>query len=90
MKKQTRKYKIDEYLFNLNVWQYRKAMQILPDLLSISLNTFHNYRRILPESTQDIPYEKVILMEKLFDFPHGTLAYQHPKIESLKSMLIDD
>lgn len=90
MKKQTRKYKIDEYLFNLNVWQYRKAMQILPDLLSISLNTFHNYRRILPESTQDIPYEKVILMEKLFDFPHGTLAYQHPEIESLKSILIDD
>ncbi|WP_316752937.1 hypothetical protein [Pedobacter gandavensis] len=90
MKKQTRKYKIDEYLFNLNVWQYRKAMQILPDLLNISLNTFHNYRRILPESTQDIPYEKVILMEKLFDFQHGTLAYQHPEIESLKSMLIDD
>ena len=90
MKKQTRKYKIDEYLFNLNVWQYRKAMQILPDLLSISLNTFHNYRRILPESTQDIPYEKVILMEKLFDFPHGTLAYQNPEIESLKSMLIND
>ena len=65
-------------------------MQILPDLLSISLNTFHNYRRILPESTQDIPYEKVILMEKLFDFQQGTLAYQHPEIESLKSMLIDD
>lgn len=90
MKKQTRKYKIDEYLFNLNVWQYRKAMQILPNLLSISLNTFHNYRRILPESTQDIPYEKVILMEKLFDFPHGTLAYQHPEIESLKSILVDE
>ncbi|WP_222539345.1 hypothetical protein [Pedobacter polysacchareus] len=90
MEKQIRKYKIDEYLFNLNVWQYRKAMQILPDLLSISLNTFHNYRRIPIESSQDIPYEKVILMEKLFDFQQGTLANEHPEMESLKSMLIDD
>ncbi|ALL06495.1 hypothetical protein AQ505_13910 [Pedobacter sp. PACM 27299] len=90
MEKQIRKYKIDEYLFNLNVWQYRKAMQILPDLLSISLNTFHNYRRIPMESSQDIPYEKVILMEKLFELQMGTLAYQYPEIESLKSMLIND
>ncbi|MCX2454303.1 hypothetical protein OQX61_23735 [Pedobacter sp. PLR] len=90
MKKQIYKYKINEYLFNLNVWQYCKSMQILPDLLSISLNTFHNYRRIPQESSQDIPYEKVILMEKLFKFQQSTLANHHREIESLKSMLIND
>lgn len=46
MNKPITKYRIDEYLFSLNVRQYSKAMLLLPDLLGISLNTFHNYRKI--------------------------------------------
>ncbi|WGQ11376.1 hypothetical protein QG516_06885 [Pedobacter gandavensis] len=82
------KYRINEYLYKLNVRQYRKAMVLLPELLGISLNTFHNYRNILTEESKDIPYEKVILMEQLFEFELGTLAYQNPTSESLKALYI--
>ncbi|MBG6233775.1 hypothetical protein IWX76_000330 [Pedobacter sp. CAN_A7] len=73
-------------------WIFTNRQKTKPDLQSPycqPLNTFHNYRRIPLESSRDIPYEKVILMEKLFDFQQGTLANQHPEIESLKSILID-
>lgn len=87
MKEQISKYRINEYLYNLNVWQYRKAIQLLPNLLGVSLNTFHNYRKILVDDVQDIPYEKVVLMEQLFDFEPGTLATQNLEARSLKELL---
>lgn len=87
MNEQISKYRINEYLYNLNVWQYRKAIQLLPKLLGVSLNTFHNYRRILVDDVQDIPYEKVVIMEQLFDFEPGTLANQNPEARSLKELL---
>lgn len=87
MNEQISKYRINEYLYNLNVWQYRKAIQLLPNLLGIPLNTFHNYRKILVDDVQDIPYEKVVLMEQLFDFEPGTLARQNPEARNLKELL---
>lgn len=89
MNKPITKYRIDEYLFSLNVRQYRKAMLLLPNLLGISLNTFHNYRKILLGESKDIPYEKVVLMEHLFEFEQGTLANQNPTSESLKALHLD-
>lgn len=89
MNKPITKYRINEYLHALNILQYRKAMLLLPELLGISLNTFHNYRNILTEESKDIPYEKVVLMEQLFEFEQGTLAYQNPTSGSLKAMHLD-
>lgn len=89
MNKPITKYRINEYLHALNILQYRKAMILLPELLGISLNTFHNYRNILTEESKDIPYEKVVLMEQLFEFEQGTLAYQNPTSGSLKAMHLD-
>ncbi|NQX38229.1 hypothetical protein HQN84_05190 [Pedobacter steynii] len=87
MNEQISKYRINEYLYNLNAWQYRKIVQLLPKLLGVSLNTFHNYRRILVDDVQDVPYEKVVIIEQLFDFAPGTLASRNPEARSLKELL---
>ncbi len=49
-------------------------MSEIPKILDISVNTFHNYRQIKAGDTQDIPYEKVVLLEHLFGLNHGELA----------------
>lgn len=61
------KYKINEYLHQLNVNDYRKAIKILPKALGVSVNTFHNYRRIQKGDIQDIPHEKFAILERLLD-----------------------
>ncbi|WP_182958723.1 hypothetical protein [Pedobacter gandavensis] len=71
-----RKYKINDYLYQLNVKDYRRAIQTLPKILGISLNTFHNYRNILGNEIQDVPYEKVVMMEQLFGMDPGSLRAQ--------------
>lgn len=86
MTEQIRKYKINDYLEQLNVRNYRKAIQSLPGILGISLNTFHNYRNILSKDRQDIPYEKVVMMEQLFDMAAGSL-HRTPIVQhSLKEL----
>lgn len=67
------KYRIDELLNNLTVKDYRKALLIVPQLLSISQKTFNNYRKIKLEDKQDIPHEKVVILEKLFSIKPGEL-----------------
>lgn len=80
------KYKIDEYLNSLTIKEYRKAIQLIPRILGVSLNTFQNYRNILIGDVQDIPYEKVIILEKLFDYNPGSLSNQQPEVERLKNL----
>lgn len=67
------KYRIDELLNKLTVKDYRKAVLIVPQLLSISQKTFNNYRKIKLEDKQDIPHEKVVILEKLFAIAPGDL-----------------
>ncbi len=67
------KYRIDELLNKLTVKDYRKAILIVPQLLSISPKTFNNYRKIKLEDKQDIPHEKVVILEKLFAIESGEL-----------------
>ncbi|WP_316750383.1 hypothetical protein [Pedobacter gandavensis] len=83
-----RKYKINDYLHQLAVKDYRKAIQTLPKILGISLNTFHNYRNILENETQDIPYEKVVMMEQLFGMAPGSLRTQPIEVHNLKDFLL--
>ncbi|WCT14737.1 hypothetical protein [Mucilaginibacter jinjuensis] len=67
------KYRIDELLNKLTVKDYRKALLIVPQLLNISQKTFNNYRKIKLEDKQDIPHEKVVILEKLFAINTGEL-----------------
>ena len=80
------KYKIDEYLNGLTIKEYRKTVHLIPQILGVSLNTFQNYRNILIGDVQDIPYEKVVILERLFDYPPGTLTNQQPIVDKLKDL----
>ena len=67
------KYKIDELLKNFSIKQYKLAMQIIPLQLDVSAKTFANYRNIKLNDSQDIPHEKVAILEKLFALQPGEL-----------------
>ncbi|OKS85792.1 hypothetical protein [Mucilaginibacter polytrichastri] len=73
MTKTVFKYRINDMLNKLNVKDYRKAILIVPQLLNISQKTFNNYRKIKFDDKQDIPHEKVVILEKLFDIKPGEL-----------------
>jgi len=67
------KYKIDELLKIFSIIQYKQAMQIIPLQLDVSAKTFSNYRNIKINDSQDIPHEKVAILEKLFALQPGEL-----------------
>lgn len=67
------KYKIDELLKKFSIIQYRLAMRIIPQELNVSIKTFANYRNIKLNDSQDIPHEKVAILEKIFDLQPGQL-----------------
>ncbi|MFD1629966.1 hypothetical protein [Pseudopedobacter beijingensis] len=68
------KYKINEVLNNLPMKDYRKAIKMIPKILGVSTNTFLNYRNIRVDEEKDIPYQKVIIMEKIFALEEGSLS----------------
>ncbi|NCD70071.1 hypothetical protein [Mucilaginibacter agri] len=86
MPKPVFKYCINELLNKLTVNDYRKAILILPQLLNISQKTFNNYRKIKFDDKQDIPHEKVVLLEKLFDIKPGELQNFNFEIEPIFSI----
>ena len=67
------KYKIDDLLKNFSITHYRLAMRLIPQQLGVSVKTFANYRNIKLNDSQDIPHEKVAILEKLFDLKPGQL-----------------
>ncbi|MBK0383554.1 hypothetical protein I5M32_11355 [Pedobacter sp. SD-b] len=80
------KYRINEMMENLPIRLHRKASVIIPKKLNVSTATFSNYRNIQLNDIQDIPYEKVIMLEKLFSLKHGSLqnfTIDTPSIEIL-------
>ncbi len=77
------KYKINDFLENLTIREYKFAMKTIPKVLDVSMNTFHNYRKIKIGEKQDIPYEKVKQMEILFGMESGTLGNMKIKGKSL-------
>jgi len=87
MSESTDKYKINYFLDKLTVKEYKFAMKMIPKMLDISMNTFHNYRRIKIGQPQDIPYEKVKLMEILFDTESGALENVKMDGKSLVQLL---
>lgn len=83
MSKNIEKYKINQLLDQLTVKEYKFAIKMIPKVLNVSMNTFHNYRRIGLDERQDIPYEKVKLMEILFGVESGALENAHVSGKSL-------
>ena len=83
MDKNIEKYKINDFLDRLTVREYKFAMKVIPEILDVSMNTFHNYRRIKVGEAQDIPYEKVKLMEILFGVESGGLENSNVTGKSL-------
>ncbi len=81
------KYKINEYLHSLSVKDYKKAMKVIPRLLNISENTFHNYRNIQLGENKDIPYEKVKRLELLFGIKDDKLENYHIEGKSIIEIL---
>nr|WP_121274028.1 hypothetical protein [Pedobacter schmidteae] len=81
------KYKINEYLYGLNVVEYSAARKIIPRELDISLNTFHNYRSIKIDSSADIPYEVVRKLEIMFNMKRGGLENSVIKAGNLRTLI---
>ena len=81
------KYKINEYLYQLNVIEYSAARKIIPRELDVSLNTFHNYRNIKVDSEADIPYCIIRKLEILFNMKRGGLENFEIKGKNLKTLI---
>ena len=73
-----RKYRIEELLDYLPMKEYKFVMKILPGVLGVSPNTFRNYINLNEESSKDIPYQKVVAMERFFGIKEGDLANIKP------------
>ena len=82
-----RKYKINECLLRRPVDEHRHAVRIIPKLFGISLNTFHNYRNILWNDSQDIPHEIVVKFEQFFELQCGSLLNKRIRTASLAELV---
>lgn len=80
------KYKINAFLDSMTIREYKFAMKVIPQILDVSMNTFHNYRRIKLGDRQDIPYEKVKQLEILFGIESGMLTNGKTKGKSLAQL----
>lgn len=81
------KYKVNNHLEKLTVKEYKAAIRIIPEVLDVAVNTFHNYRKIKLHDTQDIPYEKVKMLEILFGVRPGELENFAITGEPLKALI---
>lgn len=84
------KYKINDYLYALNVIEYAAARKIIPRELGVSVNTFQNYRNIKIGSEADIPYELVRKMEILFNMKRGGLENFVVTAKKLKILIAEE
>lgn len=83
-----RKYRINELLENLSLKKNRQALQILPEVLGVGATTFHNYRNIKIEDQQDIPHEKVVILEQFFGIKPNEL--QNYEVDIIPISKIDE
>ena len=83
------KYKINELLNNMPMKDYKKAIKLIPKILGVSSNTFLNYRSIRIDEDKDIPYQKVIVLEKIFDIQTGTLINVQSNQKSIYKLIAE-
>lgn len=68
------KYKINECMETLTFNQHKLIKRLLPEIIKVSINTFHNYRKLQLGDAKDIPCETVRILEQLFGLEIGGLA----------------
>jgi hypothetical protein len=90
MMKKQKKYKIDEEMNKLNLPNYKTAIRVIPKLLNIAFNTFHNYRKLTLEAKADIPYGIVRKLELLFGMKSGELANFKIECKTLEIIIRDE
>lgn len=71
----------------LNLPGYKAALKIIPEVLDIAFNTFHNYRKLKIGDKQDIPHELVRKLEILFKLKQGELANFSVECKSLDEFI---
>lgn len=83
------KYRINELLNNLPLFVNRKALKVIPKELNVSVATFTNYRNIQIGDNQDIPHEKVCVLEKIFSLQPNELQNFTVDAKPLSSIVLD-
>jgi len=73
-KELAKKYKLEDLLINQPYHKYLQSINELPELIGKSRNTLTNYRNILIDSKEMIPYEVGIIIERYFGIEPGTLS----------------
>jgi hypothetical protein len=68
-----KKYKIQECIENLRRNEYRIIIKAIPGIIGKGATTFHNYRDILIDDKEDIPFKIVRKLEILFGLESGEL-----------------
>lgn len=81
------KYRINDILIQLPMKDYRKALKLIPKAINVSVNTFSNYRNIKLTDQQDIPHQKVVLLERILGLNRGDLENFAAEYKSLEELL---
>jgi hypothetical protein len=81
------KYRINEMLGNLPMKDYRKALNVIPGIIGVSPNTFTNYRNIKLDDGQDIPHQKVKMLELMFGLKPGGLENFPTECKPIRQIL---
>jgi hypothetical protein len=68
-----KKYRIQECIDNLKRSEYKIVIRTVPRIIGKGLTTFYNYRDILIEEKEDIPYKIARKLEVLFGLEAGGL-----------------
>jgi hypothetical protein len=68
-----KKYRIQECIDNLKRSEYRIVLKSIPGIIGKGITTFYNYRDILIDDREDIPYKTARRLEILFGLEAGGL-----------------
>lgn len=71
--KMVKKYRIQDCIDNLTRNEYRIILRLIPGIIGKGTTTFYNYRDILIDDREDIPYKIVRKLEILFGLEPGGL-----------------
>ncbi|SMD12595.1 hypothetical protein [Pedobacter nyackensis] len=74
-----KKYKIQECIDNLKKNEYRIVLRSIPNIIGKGISTFYNYRDILIDDKEDIPFKIARKLEILFGLENGGLETKKTK-----------
>lgn len=69
--------------------QHKLIKRLMPEIINVSINTFHNYRKLQLGDVKDIPCETVRVFERLFGLEVGGLANYEVDVKSCKELFAE-